>query len=184
MDHPRPHPNCYWVTPGRLLAGEYPGAWLAAEARERLSRYLDVGITFFLDLTDPADGLEPYTRLLESEAAARGIVVAHRRMAIRDMDTPTTGHMTDILKTLDEALANGHNVYVHCWGGIGRTGTVVGCYLAQQGQTGQQALSHLAHLWRGVAKSRTFPRSPQTEAQVEFVRRWNGGRGYKLEIGS
>ena len=22
---PRPHDNCYWLLPGRMLAGEYPG---------------------------------------------------------------------------------------------------------------------------------------------------------------
>jgi hypothetical protein len=177
-----PNPNTYWVTPGRFLAGEYPGAWYEADARERLCRYLDVGITYFLDLTDPADGLEPYAPLLKAEAAARRIVVVHKPMTIRDMDIPTVTHMTDILNTLDLALSDGHNVYVHCWGGIGRTGTVVGCYLARHGQTGISALNHLAQLWRGVAKSRMYPRSPQTEAQVEFVLRWSEDKVRDLGI--
>ncbi len=177
MNHPLPHPNTYWVTPGRLLAGEYPGAWSEREARDRLRRYLDVGITYFLDLTDEADGLEPYAPLLHVEAEARGIAVAHKRMTIHDMNTPTITLMTDILNTLDNALADGHTVYVHCWGGIGRTGTVVGCHLARHGRTGEQALKHLAQLWRGVAKSRTYPRSPQTDEQVEFVWKWNEATG-------
>ena len=29
---------------------------------------------------------------------------------------------------------DGRKVYVHCWGGVGRTGTVVGCYLVRQGE--------------------------------------------------
>ena len=35
-------------------------------------------------------------------------------------------------------------VYVHCWGGIGRTGTVVGCWLVRHGMTGDEALAEFA----------------------------------------
>ena len=31
--------------------------------------------------------------------------------------------MQEILDAVDRALAAGRNVYLHCWGGIGRTGT-------------------------------------------------------------
>ena len=41
--------------------------------------------------------------------------------------------MTRILDDVDAALADGGAVYVHCWGGIGRTGTVVGCWLVRHG---------------------------------------------------
>ncbi|WP_374108489.1 hypothetical protein [Nostoc sp. XA010] len=33
------------------------------------------------------------------------------------------------LPPIDRALNGQEKVYVHCWGGIGRTGIVVGCYL-------------------------------------------------------
>ncbi|WP_188406321.1 protein-tyrosine phosphatase family protein [Psychroflexus salis] len=26
----------------------------------------------------------------------------------------------------------GKKVYVHCWGGVGKTGTVIGCFLLEQ----------------------------------------------------
>ena len=39
--------------------------------------------------------------------------------------------MGDVLTLIEEALVRGA-VYVHCWGGIGRTGTVVGCWLVLQ----------------------------------------------------
>ena len=34
----------------------------------------------------------------------------------------------------------GRRVYVHCRAGIGRTGTVIGCYLAEQGLDGPAAV--------------------------------------------
>jgi predicted transcriptional regulator of viral defense system len=39
--------------------------------------------------------------------------------------------MTATLNVIDKELAGGHRIYGHCWGGIGRTGTVIGCLLVQ-----------------------------------------------------
>jgi protein tyrosine phosphatase len=80
--------------------------------------------------------------------------------------------MIATLNILDEALSKGHNVYLHCWGGIGRTGTTVGCYLVRHGKTGQQALDQIAEWWQDVPKRVFYPRSPQTDAQVQFILDW------------
>jgi hypothetical protein len=69
--------------------------------------------------------------------------------------------MTAILDRIDCALEQGHTVYVHCWGGRGRTGTVVGCHFVRRGATGQDALLRLAELWKTVAKSAWKPTSPE-----------------------
>lgn len=168
----QPHANCYWVAPGRFLAGEYPGAKHEAEARQKLRRFLASGITFFLDLTE-AHELHPYAELLYEEAAAVGKTVEYRRMPIRDLSVPRTREeMVAILDMIDAAIASGHTIYVHCWGGVGRTGTVVGCYLVRHGRSGQEALRELSQLWQGVEKSTRRPHSPETAGQVHFVCRW------------
>lgn len=170
---PRPFPNCYWVEPGRLLAGEYPGARDEAGARPRLAALLEAGLTDFVDLTSLDDPLRPYAALLQAEAAARGLAARYTRLAIPDMDVPASpAHMRRILDTLDEAHAAGRSAYLHCWGGIGRTGTVVGCYLVRRGLAGQAALDQLAAWWRTVPKSLSYPRSPQTDEQLAYVRGW------------
>ena len=76
------------------------------------------------------------------------------------------------LDAIDEALDAGRNVYVHCWGGIGRTGTVVGCWLVRHGMTGDEALAEIAERWRGMEKRYRHPRSPQTAQQRAYVRNW------------
>ena len=48
----RPIANSYWVVPGRLLAGEYPGATLRRPTLENLHGLLDAGVTYFIDLTE------------------------------------------------------------------------------------------------------------------------------------
>lgn len=168
----RPHENTYWVEPGRLLAGEFPGAWNERDAAIRLGLYLECGVTDFIDLTVPQE-LDSYEALLVSVARERGTEAGYRRFSIPDMDVPEKpAIMIAILDHLDDLLTGGGVPYVHCWGGIGRTGTVVGCYLVRSGLTGEQALDRLAEMWRGVAKSSRYRTSPQTWEQFDYVRTW------------
>lgn len=171
----RPHPNCYWVEPGRLLAGEYPGASYAEAARQKLQQIVAAGVTFFLDLTSPADRLAPYADLLADTAPAASAVVTYRRMAIPDYSVPSVAQMAQTLDVIDAALAASQVVYVHCWGGVGRTGTVIGCYLVRHGHSGEAALAQLAHWWQDVEKRERHPHSPETPAQLQMVRTWQEG---------
>lgn len=169
---PRPHGNCYWVQPGRLLAGEYPGNKDPNVARPRLGAHLDCGVTYFLDLTEEGE-LAPYESDLRALATARGAVVEYRRLPVVDLSVPRHRQdMVAILNTIDAALAAGRCVYVHCWGGVGRTGTVIGCHLVRHGQTGEEALRTLANHWSGVEKAWRKTRSPETDRQCDYVRQW------------
>ena len=169
------HPieDSYWVQPGRLLAGEYPGHLDEARARDKVRRLIAAGVTSFLDLTEEGE-LNPYDELARAEAARLGRSVKHRRMPIPDVCVTDDNGMTAILDVLDAALASGEVVYVHCYGGIGRTGLVIGCHLARHGTPGPAAIAQIAE-WR-----RTTPdghrESPQTPDQGAMVRRWPAGR--------
>jgi hypothetical protein len=168
-----PNAYCYLVAPG-LIAGEYPGAWERNETIAKITHFLDVGVSFFLDLTQPGE-LIPYADLLAAEAATRSLTVIHRRMPIRDLSTPQTARMmSDILDAIDAARTESHTVYVHCWGGVGRTGTVIGCWLVRHGMSGDEALATIARHWEGMPadKRARRPRSPETDAQRAYVRNW------------
>ena len=58
-------------------------------------------------------------------------------------------------------------VYVHCWGGIGRTGTVIGCLLADDGLPADAALEQIAQ-WRSITR-KAHHAAPQTEQQRDAV---------------
>src|SRR5215470_6484696 len=118
-----PIDDSYWLVPGRLLAGEYPGAKTKGEAQRKLRSFLDAGVDLFLDLTDEGAALE-----------------------------------------------EGWTVYVHCWGGIGRTGTVLGCYLVEHEVSVAEALAEIQRRRRGTKDG--WKKSPQTQAQLDFVKRW------------
>ena len=169
---PRPIPNTYWVVPSRLLAGEYPGDRGVAVARAKLRALLEGGVTHFVDLTSAGE-LVAYDALLREEARGLGVSAVYARHPIADISVPQTpGEMAAILDAIDAAVDVGGMVYVHCWGGVGRTGTVVGCWLVRHGHTGTGALAQVAEWWRGVEKAFRKPDSPETEEQRRYVRRW------------
>ncbi len=161
----KPIENCYWVVPGQLLAGEYPREYDEESSERKVAALTEGGVTAFIDLTEEVDAL-PYAQWLDAETQT------HRRFPIRDVTTPSSPELTsDILDTIDKNLAEGNLVYVHCVGGIGRTGTIVGCWLSRQGYQGEAALDRLAELWADCPKSARI-RSPETEAQRRYVINW------------
>lgn len=165
-------PPWYRVPGVRIIAGEYPGHPDAAVTRIKLRALLQAGVTFFLDLTE-RDERPQYDTILRDEALAQEIEVLHVRCPLRDLAVPESQEeMSGILATLEHALADGHTIYLHCWAGVGRTGTVVGCFLTGAGVSGAEALSRLACLWQTVDQFDRYPRSPETNEQHEFVRRW------------
>lgn len=164
-------PNSYWVSP-RLLAGEYPGADTPATTRARLDRLIAAGITYFIDLTQAGE-LAPYDHLLPPVRDDDGRYVIYVRKAIRDHGLPVDeAAMRDTLDYLGRALEVGHRVYVHCRAGIGRTNTVIGCWLRRSGLAGPAALERLNALWQASARSRHWPRVPETDDQVRYVLDW------------
>ena len=106
----------------------------------------------------------------------RDNAVAHHRFAIRDFGVPTAALMRATLDVIYGALDVIEPVYLHCWGGVGRTGTVVGCLLREQGLTGAEALDLIARKWRAMEKRTRHPRSPESPAQVALVEQWRGAR--------
>ena len=169
-----PIPNSYWLADGQLLAGEYPGDRDPAIAREKLTRLLDAGITCFIDLTESGE-LRPYEQLLNDESMLRGTTVRYVRRPIRDLCVPSASEMQAILDEIDRSLAAGTRTYVHCWGGVGRTGTVVGCHLVRCGQSGVEALREVARLFGTTTpfkRVRHPDGSPETCEQKAMVRSW------------
>ena len=166
----RPIPDSYWAADGLLLAGEYPGSVQPANARQKLGALLDAGIRAFFDLTETGE-LLPYDHMLRELASGRRIAVAYDRVAIRDLGVPPPADLHALLSRLQQNVSDNIPSYVHCWGGIGRTGTVIGCCLVQHGGlNGTQALTRIADLRRGSPDG--YRRSPETEEQRAMVLGW------------
>ena len=141
---PGPIAGSYWLEPDRLLIGPHPGGRLDALA----------GIDVVVALTEE-DELLPYE-------LPPGIRLVRR--AIPDFGCPSAEELGETLDLLDRELAGGSRVYLHCRGGIGRTGTVAACYLVRHGATAAEALARL----RAVGKG------PEHPDQRRLVEGWSG----------
>ncbi len=151
-------PNTYWVVAGRILAGEYPGGADPAETRPRLGKLREAGVDRYIDLTEEGE-LPPYAHFLPKN-------IEYLRSAIVDCSVPYNVSQTRTCSSsLHSALAQDRCVYVHCRAGIGRTGVIMGCFLADRESNGRAALKILnralaperarRHLAPGAADSGT-----------------------------
>jgi hypothetical protein len=175
----KPFERSYWVLPGRFLAGYYPGDLTKEAALEKVGALLDAGIRYVINLVEEDEkggGGKPmrsYAALLNQEAQARQVDLTYVRIPIRDVGVPSRTTMLLILDAIDGALERRQPVYVHCWGGRGRTGTVVGCYLVRHGiETRDDVLMAIQRLRHDDATG-TQP-SPETDEQRAMVCTWTG----------
>jgi ADP-ribosylglycohydrolase/Swiss Army Knife protein, DSP-PTPase phosphatase domain len=84
---------------------------------------------------------------------------------------PRPADLQALLSQLKVNVSAGTPSYVHCWGGIGRTGTVIGCWLVEHDAIdGNEALTRIADLRRGTPDGRR--RSPETDEQCALVLGW------------
>ncbi|RDB27401.1 hypothetical protein Hypma_004345 [Hypsizygus marmoreus] len=168
----RPIPNSYWVTP-LLLACEYP--WTPKNPHKpKLDALLRAGVRTFIDLTEAGE-LSPYVNVLKVRAELLGIdctTIEYYRFPIRDRSLPDSlDHMYGVLDVLRDNENRGRISAVHCRGGIGRTGMVIGCWLVDSGhaKNGEEALSIIASEWCTVEKCKRYPHSPETGSQFDYV---------------
>ncbi|MBQ0020782.1 MAG: ADP-ribosylglycohydrolase family protein [Bacteroidales bacterium] len=158
----KPTYNSYAVNEW-LYAGEYPGHSNADKAMLKLRQFKRFGITHFIDLTEEGE-LQPYQPLLSG--------IQYMRFPIVDQNVPESIEaVKHLIKTIRQVHHDDvHNrVYIHCWGGVGRTGTIVACYLTTVLGTDYEAtIKALDRLWAECPKSATRV-SPETSSQHRFI---------------
>lgn len=175
-----PLARSFWVVPGRLLAGAYPGDANKKDEVQKLHSLLEAGVTTIINLmeVDERNGqgaaFRPYAPTIRELAQDQGTAVHCLRFPIQDLGVPSHQQMRLILDTIDDQLSQGRRVYLHSRSGSGRTGTVVGCFLARHGlASGEAILERLAVLRRRLAEAESP--SPETVAQRTMVLGWREG---------
>ena len=183
INPPVPFNQAYWVVPDRFMAGCYPGTEHSVDSvasQDKLRGLLEHGIRHIINLMEPAEvnskgnPFVPYEDPMSAIARAMGCNVKFDRRPIRDYGIPTPEAIKKLLDIIDLSIENNQPVYLHCLGGLGRTGTVVGCYLARHGSdSGQKVLDIIRALRRNTATHHLA--SPETAQQIELVCSWRQG---------
>jgi len=187
-------PFSYWVIPNQIAAGEYPGNQFTFDfkslsatfihtlrglyvskfkfwntTKSKISSLLDSGINVFIDLTE--EGEKPsYLSELHRERRKRSIQTKYYRFPIKDRSVPRKELVHSVMQVIDLETKNGNGVYIHCFRGLGRTGTIVGCYMAATGNSAGTVVKELNLMRKGLAGD--FRKSPETQEQIRFVESW------------
>lgn len=137
-------PLNYYKVEDSIYAGEYPFAVNQMLGIKKLDVLKQIGVTTIIDLTECGE-LFDYSNTLCN--------INHYRFPIKDRNIPNSlEKVYNLMSYIDNAKSENGTIYIHCWGGVGRTGTIVACWLVYNGQAAKEALAHLNELWKSCPK--------------------------------
>jgi atypical dual specificity phosphatase len=137
-----------WILPDQVLACAYP------RTESALAALTAARIAIVVNL---------HTRPHPSGALARhGLAEVH--LPTRDFTAPSLPVLRRGVAAVEEALAAGQRVAVHCSGGRGRTGTLLACLFVARGETSSAAIAHVQRLRPGAVETQAQAAAVQTFA--------------------
>ena len=138
-----------WIVPGELAAMPLPGR---DRPLEQDAAYLkQEGIRVLVSLT----GNPPDAEVLASRA------IEQEHIPVQDYAPPTLEQMIEFVVVVEDSVAAGNPVGVHCTAGLGRSGTMAAAYLVAEGASADEAIATVRQL---------RPGSIETPAQEDAVR--------------
>jgi len=186
-----------WVVPGKLIAGAFPGYVSDLETETSLITILNSGVSKFVcmqeeyniavkeedwrkNLYGRTSIVRPYfadvQRIMKNKAIhptlkTDVVNATFDHCPIKDCSTVADEIVFNLAKDLVKAIHDGEVIYLHCWGGHGRTGVMVCLILhLMYGLTANEALERCQFL-HDIRKMPIIVSSPQTFSQKDQVRR-------------
>jgi atypical dual specificity phosphatase len=144
-----------WLLPDQLLACAYPrrAAGLTALAQQ--------GVSVVINLHQRAHH--------PSRLGQFGLTEVH--LPVADFTAPSPEQLARGVEAIDQALAEGRRIAVHCGGGLGRTGTLLACYLVRHGMATVDAIERVRAVRPGSIETRDQVNAIITFGQMPHQRR-------------
>ena len=139
-----PSSKIMWLIPGKLAKAPMPDD-------EDLMRWKAEGITAVVNLLETS-----FEDIVRDEKNA-GFKVLHS--PVDDFGAPELGQLKDVVNWINKEVSAGGKVLVHCFAGIGRTGTVLIACMLNKGMEMSSAIEKVLYL--GV--------SPQSDEQMAVL---------------
>jgi atypical dual specificity phosphatase len=143
-------PNFRWLIEGRLAGTSRP------RTHGAFGMLRSLGVTALLNLSEHP---LPDVALTHFGFQAIGVPIA-------DFTAPTTNQVQQAVSAIERYLNMGHAVAVTCGAGLGRTGTMLACYLVWQGAPAEQAIASVRARRPGSIET------PEQEAAVAAYARY------------
>lgn len=133
-----------WIEDGRVAACGYP------RRESELRALAAAGVALIVNLHHRAHPPDVLTRLHLKEV----------HLAVVDFTAPSQEQLAHGVQVMRETVNGGAAVAVHCGAGLGRTGTLVACYLVAGGLSAEEAIAKVRRLRPGSIET------PEQEAAV------------------
>jgi atypical dual specificity phosphatase len=129
-------PKLTWIVPDQVAA-------MALPSPRELSRLRRMGITLLVSVTT--------TPLNPEDVTNAGLRYLH--LPVMYLRRPSPEQIQSFITYTKAEIAAGGKIAVHCVGGIGRTGTVIACYLVDQGMPAREAITYVRAKRQGSVES-------------------------------
>lgn len=143
-----------WIDKPHLAGLAFP------QAREELQWLRRQGIQLLISLSE-----DPPRRDWINDA---GLLLLH--VPVEDFHPPTQRQIDLCISSIEKVHQQGMGAAVHCRAGLGRTGTILACWLVAQGKQPGEAVREIRRLRPGSVET-----SEQVDAIEEFARRRRSG---------
>lgn len=161
--------NKYFIGVPNIYAGEHPTIIKDRVSNcERIEQLINEGFTDFYDLTENFE-LPNYTQWLRPDNL-------YINFPIKNLSVPTSIKETyTLIQSISEISfrSNGRKAYIHCYGGVGRTGMIVACLLAYyyHDYDYESVMERFQKVYKNYTKS-VYMNAPETVTQREFIKQF------------